>query len=371
MEKMAAYGWGKDHSVEDWLFAEGAHFEFFQTIRLLEWLYGPERSLGESSDPNKEAVRIKSHVGLAFPASDVFEVRPPGTTGKPAEVVVNFLGLAGCLGPLPAADTELILERVWHKDTALRDFLDIFNHRLASLIYRARKTFHLGLATESPEQGNVARCLYSLVGLGTRELRGRLQMQDRALLYYTGLLAHECRSMTGLEGILSDYFQVEVRGHQFRGQWHELDPDQWTLIGRNGRNQVLGHATVVLGRRSWDQQARFELRLGPLSRKEFLGFLPVENGLVVLRELTRIYVGQALAFDFKLILKEDEVPETRLRARGGARLGWTSWLKSREWKGEASVTLSPEHLEVTRAALPKLARLSIEPRSAQSQVAAA
>ena len=33
------YGWGKATTVEDWLFAEGHRFDFFQAVRLLEIIY--------------------------------------------------------------------------------------------------------------------------------------------------------------------------------------------------------------------------------------------------------------------------------------------------------------------------------------------
>ena len=45
-------------------------------------------------------------------------------------MTVNFLGLAGCLGALDIPSTELVMRRTSNGDNALRDFLDIFNHRL-------------------------------------------------------------------------------------------------------------------------------------------------------------------------------------------------------------------------------------------------
>jgi type VI secretion system protein ImpH len=146
------YGWGKPPAVEDWLFAEGHSFDFFQAVRLLEMIHanGPtshgERlvSPGQGADPAKEIVYFRSAVKLDFPASDVEHVKrrtdmPQREQPKaPAEMTVNFLGLAGGLGALDIPSTELVLERASHNDKALRDFLDIFNHRLVSLLYRIR-----------------------------------------------------------------------------------------------------------------------------------------------------------------------------------------------------------------------------------------
>src|SRR5262249_36158429 len=151
MEAMATHGWGTAPSVASWLFDEGYRFDFYQAVKLLELLQPDSTAVGEGAEPEKEAVRFTSKISMAFPATDVATIHPPKHPGTPAEMTVNFLGLAGCLGPLPPPYTELILDSVRRHDTALRDFLDIFNHRLVSLLYRVRKKHHLGLDSTAPE----------------------------------------------------------------------------------------------------------------------------------------------------------------------------------------------------------------------------
>jgi len=114
------YGWGKQSAIEDWLFAEGHRFDFFQAVRLLEIIHtlsgerlGGERLVppGQSADPAKEIVHFRSVVKLDFPSSDVAEVKRSKDLPKreqpkaPAEMSVNFLGLAGCLGALAFASS--------------------------------------------------------------------------------------------------------------------------------------------------------------------------------------------------------------------------------------------------------------------------
>lgn len=358
---MAAYGWGKESAVEDWLYAEGYRFDFFQAVRLLEQAHSSEVSVGEGAEPGKEAVRFKSAVSLDFPASDIAAINRSGSNGNesPADMIVNLMGLAGCLGPLPMPSTELILERVAQKDTAFRDFLDIFNHRLVSLLYRIRKLHRVGLdLSATPGHDRISEYLYSVMGMGTPGLRGRLQVRDRALLFYAGLLGQQPRSMVGLEYILADYFQLggdvarinspgpagrpaedfklKVKGHQFRGQWHKLEESQWTRIGSGGQNQTLGEDTVVLGTNVWDQHARFEINLGPLTFDQFIDFLPIGWGFGPLCDLTRFYAGDEFDFSFRLTLKAAEIPESRLGTENGPRLGWTSWLKTKEWERDDS-----------------------------------
>jgi type VI secretion system protein ImpH len=372
---MGAYGWGKNHSVVKWLFAEGYRFDFFQAVRLLEMLYSPEKSQYDEgveldtkamirrppksgaaspatipdSEKVEDFVRFKSAVGLGFPTSDIKTVKlrqpPPGAPPKRSpeklhesppvtadetpitEMTVNLMGLAGALGPLDMPTTELIIERAAKKDTALKDFLDIFNHRLISLLYRIRKMHRIGLEHEPPGQDKISSYLFSIIGLGTEGLRGRMLVRDRSLLHYAGLLSQQPRSIVGLELILSDYFKIKVKGHQFVGQWYDLEESQWTRIGEQaGQNHVLGRGAVVVGTRVWDQQAKIEIHLGPLTYQQFLDFIPTGWGYRALCDLTRFYLGDTLDVSFRLILRGEEVPLPMLGMIDEPLLGWTSWL---------------------------------------------
>ncbi|HEV2844832.1 MAG TPA: type VI secretion system baseplate subunit TssG, partial [Thermoanaerobaculia bacterium] len=191
---MAANGRGPDGSVADQLFSEGWRFELYQAVRLLERMSREAVPVGEGSEPEREAVRFSSRVGFDFPASEVQEIFPPAAPGEPARLTVNVLGLAGAHGPLPAPFSELLLERLWAKDPAFRDFLDIFNHRLVSMLHRARKRVRPGLSWDRPDSEGVSRAAFALMGLGTEGVRDRMEVEDRALLQYTGILAQRGRS---------------------------------------------------------------------------------------------------------------------------------------------------------------------------------
>jgi type VI secretion system protein ImpH len=328
-----AFGWQQDAALQDWLFAEPFRFDFFQAIRLLERLAPFAAAPGEGSEPEKEVVRFRSRVALDFPASDVQRLTPPPEPGAPPEMTVNFMGLAGAFGPMAMPDTELVLDRIRSKDFAARDFLDIFNHRLVSLMYQVRKTHRLTLTNQSPEETSIARRLYSFFGLGLEGLRNRMQVPDRTLLLTAGILAQQPRSAVGLERLLACHFQVEVSVSQLAGCWRPLEASEWTRIGRiHGRNQRLGGGALV-GTRIWDQQGAFRIRLGPLTQTEFRDFLPDGTAYRPLCELTRFYAGPEFEFGFQLTLKATDVPRSWL---GHAVLGWTSWLKTRPFSHDDS-----------------------------------
>jgi type VI secretion system protein ImpH len=335
---MTAFGWQSERSVEEWLYAEPYRFDFFQAVRLLEILHPEARSPGQGAEPEKEAVRIRSRVGLDFPASEVQNIVPSTGPRLPAEMTVNFMGLAGAFGPLAMPDTELVLDRIRSKDFAVRDFLDIFNHRLVSLMYQVRKAHRVALTTQSPEKTPLAKYLYSCFGMGLTALHGRMGIPDRALLYTAGILSQQPRSAVGLERLLACHFQIKVSVRQLAGRWRQLEPSEWTRIGTRGRNQILGDGAVV-GTRVWDQQGSFVIELGPLKQTQFLDFLPIGIAYKSLCELTRFYAGTEFEFAFRLALAAADIPETRL---GQSRLGWTSWLKTRPFGSDDSqVRLRP------------------------------
>ena len=354
---MASYGWRTNRAVVDGLFGEPYRFDFYQAVKLLEILYPEKAPVGGDGHPNSETARFTSRVAFDFPPADVDSLRHD-RPDEPPEMLVNFMGLGGALGPLPRAVSEVVFRRAAGGDTAFRDFLDVFNHRLISLLYGARKRNRVALHSRSPEENAFARCLFALIGLGTPGLRGRLAVPDRSLLGYAGLLARRVRPMVGLVGMLEDYYGVRVRSKVLSPRWLPLEESERTRIGVTGHNNSLGKS-VVLGGRVWEQAGGYELRLGPLTYRQFLGFLPNEEGHRSLSALTRFYAGEQFDVSARLTLAAADVPELhigkaaearlglnarlrrvrsstaektpgpRLGQAGGARLGWTTWLKTR------------------------------------------
>src|SRR4029077_2380484 len=117
----------------------------------------------------------------------------------------------------PHPYTELVRERIRQKDTALRDFLDLFNHRIISLFYQAWEKYRFAIAYERGERDRFSHHLLDLIGLGTPGLQNRQHVPDDSLLYYSGLLAMNTRSAMALQQILADYFEVDVEIEQFVG----------------------------------------------------------------------------------------------------------------------------------------------------------
>jgi type VI secretion system protein ImpH len=324
------YGWQRDQSVADWLQDQPFRFEFLQAVRIIQAI---QRRLKPAQDRHAvPEIRFRSRISFEFPASEVQAIDAVPFIGPreenyftwPArpEMTVNFLGLAGALGPLPQPYTEMVQAAMSRKDRAAADFLDIFNHRLVSLLFRAHKALNPVVTGLPPDRSQIAQHLFSLIGLGPATLRNRLGLPDRALLHYGGLLGPNVRSAVGLERLLADYFHEKVRVIQFVGMWRELDPAQWTTIGPNGKNSRLGD-TAVMGKRVWDQGRGVTIQIGPLGFQRFQSMLPGGRANAAIGRLARFYLGLRHRIEVRLLLNAPEVPQLKL---GSAKLGYTSWI---------------------------------------------
>lgn len=318
--------------------------EFFQAVRLLERMLPDREPVGRFGDPAREVARFTVPPSISFPASEIQWLELAGDGA--ARIGVNFMGLTGPLGVLPHSYTLAIAERVRQRDTAARDFLDIFHHRIVSLFYRAWERYRFTVAHERHQRDPLAVHVGDLVGVGTDGLQGRLAVEDASLLFYSGLLSMHRRSAVGLEQLLADYFDVPVSVEQFVGDWYPLSvPDQCELDHAGvAESSRLGLGAVV-GDEVWDPQARVRVRLGPLTRAQYDDFLPGGTALPRLRELVRFYSDDQLDVELQLVLAGEEVPQCVLGpasvsaadAGGGdgdqgsaawLPLGWATWLRT-------------------------------------------
>lgn len=320
----------QERTLKDDLFEEPYRFEFFQAARLVELINSEKRRVGGVALPSEEAVRFRSRVTLDFPSSEVHQILDQGEAAGDAphlEMHVNFMGLVGPSGVLPVHYTELVLDRIRHRDTSMWAFLDIFTHRVVSMFYRAWAKYRFPVAYERGED-EFTSYLFDLAGLGTRGLQGRMGLEDESLLPYVGLISQKPHSASAVSGILADYFGVGAKIEQFFGQWLDLTTEDVTHLGK--ANSTLGH-TALIGSRVWDQQSKFRIVLGKMSFAKFQAFLPSGTAYKSLQSIIRFLCGPEFDLDVKLKLEAKQVPSLVLTTRAVRRpqLGWTTWLKSK------------------------------------------
>jgi type VI secretion system protein ImpH len=305
---------------------EPTAFDFVQAVRVLERLYPHRAAPGGFGDPADEVVRFTARPWLSFPASEVQALDVAGVPESPARMTVNFFGLTGPSGVLPYEYTLLAAERMRARDHALADFLDLFNDRAIALFYSAWRKQRIGSAQERGEPDRLVSHGLDLVGSGLPSGREAAGVPADLLAHFTGLLSAQPRSAVALEQMLEAAFGVPVQVEQFAGGWLPLTTQDQCELGGGDAASSLGRGAVA-GDEVWDAQARVRLRVGPLSRAEYDGFLPGGAQHALLRAVTRYYASDECEFELQPVLVADAVPGCVL-GEDSQQLGWTTWLHS-------------------------------------------
>jgi type VI secretion system protein ImpH len=304
-------------------------FDFFQAVRRLECAHRDKPRVGQGARPADEPVRFGQEPSLAFPPSTLasFGQRDPQLVPR---LLVHFFGNLGPNGPLPLHLTEYARQRLYHhNDATFTRFLDLFNHRMLVLFYRAWASSKPTVQHDRDDEDRFGNHLAALFGLGMPSLRGRDAMPDRAKLYYAGLLSGQTKNPEGLRAILSDFFRMPCTVEEFVGEWLTIPPEcGWKLGGfplQKGTPPMgVLNSTALLGPRVWSRQHKFRVVLGPLRHDQFRRMLPGGTSLERLVAIVRNYVGSELHWDLRLSLLKEAVKPTKLGVEG--QLGRTSWL---------------------------------------------
>ena len=325
--------------MEESLERDCNHYQFFQAVLLLERLRESGRPLGGFGGPSDEVVHIGVNPSLAFPPSEIQALELPDK--GPARMTVNFMGLVGPLGVLPHAYTTLVAERIRAKDTSLRDFLDLFHHRMISLFYRAWRKHRFTVDVEEGLTDRVSEHVMDLGGMGLEGFRARSPVPDEVMVEYGALLMPVQRGGLALEELLKDHFGVPAHVEQFVGGWYPLTgKDRCALGDDDSASSQLGLGAAA-GNEVWDQQARVRIRLGPLEKEAFDRFLPGGRDHDALRDITRFFSHDQFDFEVQLVLESDQVPACVLggSAETDQPLGWGTWVRSAPRARDADETV--------------------------------
>ncbi|KAB8044662.1 type VI secretion system baseplate subunit TssG [Janthinobacterium aquaticum] len=323
-------------------------FNLFQALSIIERSAPQCAPLGTSVGRD-EAVRLVAQVELAFAGSDIAAVQDSTRPGPPLTLTSSVLSLAGANGPLPMPYTEMLLERRRLRDPAALEFLDIFNQRLLSFLYRSRRKHHLALSAGALDQAPLIRCLDALASLGRDEgVRG--PHGEQVWLRHAAVQGAAPRSMASLLAVVRDRLGIRFTGKQFVGGWHVLAlSDRARLHGRSpsgGLRRMAGLGMgASLGARAWDQGAGMALDAPPLAPGQFAALLKGGKDHALLCWLVARHLQSDIAVQLKLQLAQR--PLTRLASpaavsdgagqgasivAGAAvlppRLGLSSWLCS-------------------------------------------
>jgi type VI secretion system protein ImpH len=362
------------------LVERACRFDFFQAVWLLERHSGGDALVGQRGPVGRERLRFRPDLSLGFPPTDLrrISVRHHPETGEPYyQAEVAFLGLYGVSTPLPlhyaveilrtaepglppAPDQPPGLERAAGPQEALasspvRDFLDLFHHRLISLFFRSWLKYHYERMFAAPQRDVITEYLGLLGGCPPAYDADTLGVSPIRLLRYVGVFTQRPRSASTLAGLLFDYWgDIPVEVRQFVGQWVPLAPTDQNRLGRSSCRPGLD---LTVGEEVYDLTGTFDIAVGPVDWGTYLSLVPGGFRFRQTRGLAKLYCCDPLAFTLTVTLRAGEVLETRLTSDGQAgALGLTSWVRS-EPLGQTSVTFAaseetPVRIGLMQGAMP-------------------
>jgi type VI secretion system protein ImpH len=307
---------------------EPSLFEFFQAVRLMHKLYPERGAVGRDTDPSREVVRFRSDISFAFPPGDIRTIEVPEGDG-PEEMTVNFMGIAspGSFGSLPTPYAEELRRLEREKNPAMREFFDLFNHRLVSLFYRAWERSRVAVLFELGVENAFESALRAVIGMEGPALRGRMPFDDRALLSRAGLLSMRPISASAIESLVESLFEIPASTVQFVAGWYDIERSDRSRLG--AANSSLG-VDLNVGERICLSQPHFRLRIGPMDWDRYQSFMPDTDDFRALSATLQLAVGVELEFDIQPVLEAGNAPELRLERapQQPSRLGWSTWLTS-------------------------------------------
>ena len=285
-----------------------------------------------------QVLRFRNSVSLAFPASEIesMQVEPSDAAGTPRiHITPAFIGLLGANGTLPLHDTERAAARTGEgTDESWKPFIDLFSNRAIGLFYEAWGKYRVEHGLDTRARDDLLPLLTALGGLRSTSFgpaRPFESIPAEVAAFYAGLLRTRPIAASTVERVLGEYFGVPVRIEEFVGAWDPIPARIRSTLGIT--DPTLGYG-AALGTRTWRNDLRVRLHIGPLDEERAKAFLPPGRAHAALKEMVGLFAVPSVQYEVRLLLDKSCLKPLTLKTKGQERrrLGWNSFLTGTEGK---------------------------------------
>lgn len=292
---------------------EGRSASFYQALLLLERIFPDAPPIGHEGPASNERIRVRPSFALSCPPSDIESIKEKG---ERVQVTVTFLGLYGVDSPLPYSYSEHIGQIAEESAGGrVRGFLDLFHHRLYSLLYR---TWRKSRPVTDPERVDPLHDrVLSPIGYSTALALGG---GARPRLSEARVRVLRARTVVGLEALLLHRLGYACPVDQLEPRRVAIPVDQRSRLGRV--NAELG-SSLVAGAQIVD---RGKICVGVLAESfaMYERLLPEGHDRQRLDAAVAGYLRDPLDYDVEVKLPAEQVPPWHLGQRG--TMGRSLWL---------------------------------------------
>jgi type VI secretion system protein ImpH len=240
-----------------------------------------------------------------------------------------FIGLLGASGTLPLHDTERATAKAsLEADESWKPFVDLFSNRVIGLFYEAWAKYRVEHGLNIRARDELLPLLSALGGLRPTSFgpaRPYASLPAEVAGFYAGLLRTRPIAASTVEGVLGEYFGVPVRLEEFVGAWDPIPPKMRSTLGVTDPTLSFG---AVLGTRTWRQDLRVRLHIGPLDEEAAHAFLPNGRSHAALKEMVGLFAVPSMQYEVRLLLSKPCLKPLTLLTKGSdrRRLGLNAFL---------------------------------------------
>ncbi|MDR5774825.1 MULTISPECIES: type VI secretion system baseplate subunit TssG [unclassified Caballeronia] len=320
------------------LLARAPRMSFMQLCRLFEASEPNRPGFGERDTPEHEPVRFRPRPRMGFPAGEMASVEfaDEGDALLAPTVRTTFMGLYGVDATMPTHYLDDIVQREEGHE-AVEAFLDQFNHRLATLLYRAWKKYRYPESFCHGGTDQHSQKLLCLAGFGWGNKPARAGLPESRMLALLSLMVQRTRTPEGLAGVIAlGAPGVEVRVDEFwpvakrTEQGSPLSAKDVGAASAGSKRRGLGGG-YVLGKRITYRSRAVRVTMRPRDAEQANDLLPGGWLHRDLMALVRLYIGVKADVHLRVQMSSRFVPTPAVGVLLGARaprLGWTVVLPS-------------------------------------------